>query len=116
MVLGERRRRDLARIRQIFIPEFILRLHYCLYKSRRHIPEYVLDPSYEAQLMSSARRNLKHCLSLANMVADSRYKLYDDFSNQEGRRLGDYLQSVKQAVLAGLEGGGSDPFWIISSA
>ena len=63
-----------------------------------------------------ALRNLKHCLALANIVADSRYKLYDDFVNQDGRRLGDYLQAVRRAVLAGLEGGGSDPFWIVTSA
>ncbi|KAH8091774.1 nuclear pore protein 84/107 [Cristinia sonorae] len=96
---GERRNRDLVRIRQIFIPEFILRLHNILFRSRRHIPE-----------------NLRQCLELANIVADSRYKLYEAFVNQDGRRLGDYLQAVRQAVLAGLEGGGSDPFWILTSS
>ncbi len=60
------------------------------------------------------RRNLKHALSLVNVVADSRYRLYDDFSSQVGRRLGDYLGAVRQAVLAGLEGGGSDPFRILT--
>ena len=61
-----------------------------------------------------ARRNVKHALALVNVVADSRYRLYDDFSNQDGRRLGDYLGAVRQAVLAGLEGGGSDPFRVLA--
>ena len=60
------------------------------------------------------RRNVKHALALVNVVADSRYRLYDDFSNQDGRRLGDYLGAVRQAVLAGLEGGGSDPFRVLA--
>ena len=76
-------------------------------------------------------RNLKRALNLANIVADSRYRLYDDFlgididedlgplqkqleeqqAQVTGRkwvrktRLGDYLGVVRQAVLGGLEGG-----------
>ncbi|KAI0653097.1 nuclear pore protein 84/107 [Cubamyces menziesii] len=92
-----KRHRDLVRIRQIYIPELILRLHTILVASRGRVPE-----------------NLKHALSLVNVVADSRYRLYDDFSAQAGRRLGDYLGAVRQAVLAGLEGGGSDPFRILT--
>ncbi|TBU21786.1 nuclear pore protein 84/107 [Dichomitus squalens] len=94
---GDRRRRDLSRIRQIYIPELIIRLHSILVGSRSRIPE-----------------NIKHALSLVNIVADSRYRLYEDFSKQDGRRLGDYLGAVRQAVLAGLEGGGSDPFRILT--
>ncbi|OJT05441.1 Nucleoporin nup107 [Trametes pubescens] len=92
-----KRARDLVRIRQIYIPELIIRLHATLVNSRSRLPE-----------------NLKHALSLVNVVADSRYRLYDDFSSQVGRRLGDYLGAVRQAVLAGLEGGGSDPFRILT--
>ncbi|KAI1789328.1 nuclear pore protein 84/107 [Ganoderma leucocontextum] len=94
---GDRRRRDLIRIRQTYIPELIIRLHSILVGSRSRIPE-----------------NIKYTLSLVNVVADSRYRLYDDFSSQDGRRLGDYLGAVRQAVLAGLEGGGSDPFRILT--
>ncbi|RDX54330.1 hypothetical protein OH76DRAFT_1341693 [Lentinus brumalis] len=94
---SDRRRRDLVRIRQIYIPELIIRLHSILVNSRSRIHE-----------------NIKHALSLVNIVADSRYRLYDDFSSQDGRRLGDYLGAVRQAVLAGLEGGGSDPFRVLS--
>ncbi|KAG5649869.1 hypothetical protein H0H81_001706 [Sphagnurus paluster] len=94
---GDRRRRELIRIRQMYIPELIIRLHSLLVVSRHHIPE-----------------NLKRALQLANTVADSRYKLYEDFVNEEGRRLGDYLGAVRQAILAGLENGGSDPFRVVA--
>jgi len=95
---ADRRSRELIRIRQIFIPELILRLHSVLYESRRWIPE-----------------NLKHALYLANVVADSRYRLYEDFVNQDGKRLGNYLAVIRQAILGGLEGGGSDPFRVVTS-
>ncbi|KAL0565847.1 Nucleoporin nup84, partial [Marasmius crinis-equi] len=95
-ISGETRRRELVRIRQIYIPELIIRLHFTLINSRQKFPE-----------------NLKLALKLANTVADSRYRLYDDFVNEDGRRLGDYLGAIRQAVLAGLESGGSDPFRVL---
>ncbi|KAF8231549.1 hypothetical protein L208DRAFT_1378080 [Tricholoma matsutake] len=49
--------------------------------------------------------NLKRALELANIVGDSRYKLYEDFVNEDGWKLGDYLGAVMQAVLGGLDGG-----------
>ena len=55
-------------------------------------------------------RNLNRALQLVNIVADSRYKLYDDFKGVGGRNLSDYLGAVRQAILGGLENGGSDPF------
>ncbi|KAK1227800.1 Nucleoporin nup84 [Marasmius sp. AFHP31] len=93
---GETRRRELVRIRQIYVPELIIRLHFTLINSRSKFPE-----------------NLKLALKLANTVADSRYRLYDDFVNEDGRRLGDYMGAVRQAILAGLESGGSDPFRVL---
>jgi len=96
---GDSRRRELIRIRQIYIPELIIRLHAMLFISRHHIPG-----------------NLRLALELANIVADSRYKLYEDFVNEDGKRLGDYLGAVRQAVLGGLEGGGSDPFKVVVSS
>ncbi|KAI0259467.1 nuclear pore protein 84/107 [Gloeopeniophorella convolvens] len=89
----DRRARELARIRQIFVPELILRLHVLLVNSRAHIPE-----------------NVRHALRLANVVADSRYMLFTEFAGENGRRLKEYLGAVRTAVLAGLEHGGSDPF------
>jgi hypothetical protein len=62
----------------------------------------------------TSNRNLKRALELANVVADSRYKLYEDFAHAEGRRLGDYLEAVRHAVLGALEKGGADPFRVIS--
>ncbi|KAI0795934.1 nuclear pore protein 84/107 [Abortiporus biennis] len=93
---ADQRTRQLVRIRQIYIPVLIIRLHEILYDSRRKLPE-----------------NLKHALMLANIVADSRYRLYDDFVPEDGRRLGDYLVHVREAILGGLEGGGSDPFRVL---
>lgn len=39
--VGEKRRRELTRIRQIYVPELIIRLHSLLVSSRAFIPEYV---------------------------------------------------------------------------
>ncbi|KAF5346850.1 hypothetical protein D9756_010620 [Leucocoprinus leucothites] len=94
---SERRRRELVRIRQIYIPELIIRLHSLLVSSRNFIPE-----------------NLKRAFELVNVVADSRYRIYEDFINEGGRKMSDYLGAVRQAALAGLEGGGSDPFRVLS--
>ena len=41
---GDRRTRELTRIRQIYIPELIIRLHAMLYTSRTRIPEFVSLP------------------------------------------------------------------------
>jgi nuclear pore complex protein Nup107 len=49
-------------------------------------------------------------LEVVNIVADSRYKLYEDFVNADGRRLGEYLGAVRDAFVAGLDKGGSDLF------
>lgn len=115
-LVGDRRTQELIRIRQIYIPELIIRLHAMLYTSRSRVPEFVLIPRQSWLVANGASpcRNLKHTLELANIVADSRYRLYDDFGNQPGRRLSDYLGAVRQAVLGGLEGGGSDPFRVVT--
>ncbi|KAG2115553.1 hypothetical protein BD769DRAFT_1363425 [Suillus cothurnatus] len=36
--IGDRRSRELTRIRHIYVPELILRLHVMLYASREHVP------------------------------------------------------------------------------
>lgn len=56
---------------------------------------------------------MKRALQLADIVADSRYKLHEDFINEDGRGLGDYLGLIRQTILGGLESGGSDPFRVI---
>lgn len=117
---GDRRRRELIRIRQMYIPELIIRLHSLLFISRPHIKELVLF-DYLYRIWANTlltfflilNSNVKRALELTNIVADSRYKLYEDFVNEDGRRLGDYLGAVRQAILGGLENGGSDPFRVL---
>lgn len=111
----DKRAKELLRIRQIYIPELIIRLHAMLYSSRARIPECVASLLLPCCAFDVSHcRNLKYTLELANVVADSRYRLYDDFANQPGRRLSDYLGAVRQAILGGLEGGGSDPFRVLT--
>lgn len=97
-IVGERQHREMTQIRQIYIPELILRLHVMLCSSRGCIPG-----------------NLKVALELVDVVADSRYRLYEGFLHSDGRRLAEYLSAVRQAVLFGLEGGGSDPLKVLVS-
>ncbi len=111
---ADQRTKDLIRIRQIYIPELIIRLHYLLFNSRQLFPEYVLSFLPLSPAKPFLIRNMKQTLELVNIVADSRYKLYSDFANEDGRRLGDYLAAVRQGVLGGLEGGGSDPFRVLT--
>ena len=116
---ADRRTRELARIRQLFIPELILRLHGLLVSSRTHIPEYVLvflssfarpHSNFSLSFLFRPFSNVRHALLLANVVADSRYMLFTEFAGENGRKLKEYLAVVRTAVLAGLEHGGSDPF------
>lgn len=58
-------------------------------------------------------RNLRKVTELVNIVADSRYRLYDDFVDDKSERLSKYLAAVQQAIMKGLEGGGAHPFRII---
>ncbi|KAF4588314.1 Nucleoporin nup84 [Pleurotus pulmonarius] len=97
VITNDRRRRGLVRIRQLYIPELIIRLHHILVSSRHKIPS-----------------NAKLALKLANVVADSRYKLYDDFVGEGGIPLSEYLGAVRQAIIGGLEGGGSDPLRLLT--
>ena len=112
------------RIRRIYIPELVIRLHAALVESGDKIPAYVLPtlpPSPFPTNLFQFNRNLTHALSLANVVADSRYGLYEDFVAENNgasagagaTRLQKYLLAVRQAVLKGLENGGSDPFRIL---
>ena len=90
------------------------------------IPEYVVySLCFKKKLLNVASfffsiflffsRNLNRALQLVNIVADSRYKLYDDFKGVGERNLSDYLGAVRQAILGGLENGGSDPFRVVTA-
>jgi len=113
---GDRRRRELIRVRQIFIPELVIRLHSILYESRTRIPKCVRTDQSFFVCLTWPFRNLTRSFELTNIVADSKHKLYEDFVGGNGVRLGEYLGNVRQAILGGLEGGGSDPFRILIAA
>lgn len=113
---GDRRRRELIRVRQIFIPELVIRLHSSLYESRTRFPKCVRKNRNHFVCLTWPCRNLARSFELANIVADSKHKLYEDFVGGNGVRLGEYLGKVRQAILGGLEGGGSDPFRILITA
>lgn len=114
------RLQELKRIRAIYVPEMIVRLHHLLLDSRSRIPEY--DPSmtcferFPDFFLASYNRNVKHALELANIVADARYGVADAFDyDGAGRGLKGYLEALRVAFLAGLENGGSDPFRVVLS-
>ena len=86
--------REMERIRQIYVPELLFRLHALLLESRQYIPE-----------------NVKHALNLVNIVADERYGVYPTFGS-EGR-LERYLAGVHDALRVGVEGGGSDVLRVV---
>lgn len=93
----DQRQLTLTRIRRIFIPELVIRLHALLVNTGDKI-----------------EGNFKHTFHLANVVADNRYRLFDDFLSEGNQRLGDYLTAVRLAVLKSVENGGSDPFKSLS--
>ncbi|CAE6457760.1 unnamed protein product [Rhizoctonia solani] len=88
----KRERVEQMRIRQIYVPEIILALHRELYNSRDIFPV-----------------NLRRALQLPNIVADSRYNIFRDFISPDGNRMPEYLASVRDAGIAVLGGGVSDP-------
>lgn len=112
---GDRRRRELIRVRQIFIPQLAIGLHNILYESRSQFPKCVKIDQSRLVCLIWFFRNLTRTFELANIVADSKHKLYEDFA-MGSDRLREYLGHVRQAVLGGLEGGGSDPFRILIAA
>ncbi|KZV71461.1 hypothetical protein PENSPDRAFT_630135 [Peniophora sp. CONT] len=88
--------RELERLRAIYIPELLLRLHTLLLESRQYIPE-----------------NVRHALNLVNIVADERYGVYQAFGAGEEGRLERYLLDVHSALGMGVEGGGSDVLRVV---
>lgn len=98
-------------LRQIYVPELIMRLHVALVDSRKLIPGYVSAKACLGDLIRY--RTVKLALELVNIVADSRHRLAEDFIGDDKNRLRDYLGAVRSAVLAGLENGGSDPFRVL---
>lgn len=56
---------------------------------------------------------LRRTFDLANIIADARYTIYEDFADSQGSRLAEYLGSLLRALRLGLEHGGSDPFAVL---
>ncbi|KAH7106400.1 nuclear pore protein 84/107 [Auriculariales sp. MPI-PUGE-AT-0066] len=95
------RQSELDLVRQLYIPEIIIRLHAALIDSG-----------------NIAIKNIRLALELANVVADSRYSLADEFfgSRSQRNRLQDYLAAVRTATIKGMElSGTADPFKFLSN-
>ncbi|EPQ28030.1 uncharacterized protein PFL1_04357 [Pseudozyma flocculosa PF-1] len=94
---AERRADELDRIRHIYIPETVLRLHEMLVQSAEVVPA-----------------NLGLALKLSELVADERFKIYLDFITRERNLLQDYLARVREASLGLLDRG--DVFAVATEA
>ncbi|PWN53061.1 nuclear pore protein 84/107 [Violaceomyces palustris] len=94
---GERRMEELDRIRHIYIPETVFRLHDMLVETSDVAPHH-----------------LGQALRLAELVSEENHKLYLDFITSDGNLLKDYLSRVREATLGLLELG--DPFKVAVSA
>ena len=81
-ITGIRKSQELSKIRKIYIPELIFRLHFTLIETSSIIPT-----------------NLTRALALSNIVADEKYSLYLEFITPERNRIGEYLLAVREAKL-----------------
>lgn len=84
---------ELTRIRRIYIPELVFRLHSMLYESS-----------------SVLKHTLASVIQLPNLVADENHKLYLDFIAGDDNRLPEYLELVRIAGMSSL-GKNPDPFY-----
>lgn len=84
----EQRLEELSRIRKIYVPDLLFRLHNMFYDTRGVVPQH-----------------LAQAMQLSNLVADERHKLYLEFIWPTANRLKIYLQMVRDAALALLEDG-----------
>lgn len=87
-ILGAQRKRELRRIRQIFIPDLIMRLHSLL------VSHYQAFPIF-----------LQKALDLTKTVASEDYGVYAEFLGLENdtARLVMYLEKVREATLISME-------------
>ncbi|KAL7418442.1 Nucleoporin nup84 [Cryptotrichosporon argae] len=92
---GSQRKKELSRIRQIFVPDLVLRLHARLMDNRVHF----------ATLLQQA-------IDLSKLVAAEDNHVYEEFfSRATGPdRLAAYLDKAREASMAALEAGSRDPF------
>jgi nuclear pore complex protein Nup107 len=85
---------ELTRIRRIYIPELVFRLHSMLYETSSILPQ-----------------TLASVIQLPNLVADENHKLYLDFIAGDDNRLPEYLEMVRIAEMSSL-GQNPDPFYL----
>ena len=92
---GSQRRKELRRIRQIFIPDLVLRLHNLLISQRHHFPLL-----------------LQYALDLTKIVAAEEFHVYEEFFGRDDNpyRLIAYLERIREAGLGALEGGSGSAF------
>ena len=92
---------ELRRVRQIFIPELVLRLHARLFAARNLFP-----------IM------LQHAMGIVKIVAEEQNHAYEEFllsgTRHDAGKLGIYLSMVREVALATLETGSGSPFEIAS--
>lgn len=86
---------ELQRIRQIFVPDLVLRLHQTLIENKDYFP--VL---------------LQRALDMSKLVASEKYHIFTEFLGHDDRpyRLVAYLEKVCEASLEALKSGSSNPF------
>lgn len=99
------RQAQLLSIRQQYIPEIVLSLHWMLVDTSAVVHE-----------------NLAHALALPNLIADERLRLYAEFSapsTATSHPLRKYLEQVREASILALERGlevpGGDPTPVVTS-
>lgn len=87
----------LSRIRDLYVPEIILRMHEVFLWGGENI-----DPTYFVSLREFANdRYLDDCFDLSSAVADSGAKLYDSF--RATNQLEDYLGKIKDLSILSLK-------------
>ena len=98
-LLDEKRSAELRRIRQIFVPDLTLALHNLLMSHHRTHPPF-----------------LQRALNLSMVVAAQENHVYEEFFGRNGGpyRLIGYLDKIREASLAALEGGSGSAFNIAS--
>ncbi|EJU04993.1 nuclear pore protein 84/107 [Dacryopinax primogenitus] len=92
------RPRQVKRLRQLYIPELVMRLHRVLYNAK--------DEAADA---------LKWTFDLANIVADGRYALAETFltNEHESNKLIVYLEGMRDVGMTVLQHGATDPFSVM---
>lgn len=85
------RRKELQRIRQIFVPYLVLRLHQMLVQYSDRTPRFLQD-----------------ALEMASLVAAEDWRVYDEFV--AAGSLERYLERMREASMLALKRGSTDTF------